>query len=168
MKRITGILLMICMLFGTGAWAESRITEEQRNLWLSDDQYYYRQLSAEHKAAWEQDIYNALNYPDQVKAENWDMRMQALASMIVTDNPRIFWIDWIDSQGMLRYETGTVATYAPLEFPDGKSLKDLQEIFLRAIDGDVSEISGALPAKAGIREKAKAIHDWVCKNNSYN
>ena len=49
-----------------------------------------------------------------------------------------------------------------------KTLQDMQQIFLRAIDSAVKEISGKLPSKPSIKQKAKAIHDWICTNNSYN
>lgn len=139
-----------------------------RETWLSKDQYYYQQLSDAHKAAWTIDIENVLHYPDQTQAGTQDLRNQALASMIKTDNPRIFWIDWIDSRGLLRFETGSVATYAALQFPDGQTLETLRETFLAGIDAAVADIARNLSADADARTKAKAIHDWLCRNNVYN
>ncbi len=136
--------------------------------WLSKDQYYYNQLSAAHKKAWDFDITNVLNYPEQTPSSARDVRHQALAPMIKADNPRIFWIDWIDSQGLLRYETGSTATYAPLTFPNGKTLSSLQETFLAAIPKAVAAIEKTLPANPTAADKARAIHDWLCKNNTYN
>lgn len=142
--------------------------EEKKAIWLNPNPYYYPQLSDAHKAAWENNIENVLNYPDQTKAASQDRRHQALASMIRLDNPRIFWIDWIDSYARLRYETGTETTYAQLPMPDGKTLEQMQETFLAAIETAKQEISKNLGSKTGTRDKAKAIHDWLCRNNRYN
>ena len=82
MKRTAALLLALAMLLcGVTALAL------ERDAWLSADQFYYQQLSPEHKAAWENDIANALSYPEQTKAAQ-DRRHQALACMIKADNPR--------------------------------------------------------------------------------
>lgn len=140
----------------------------ERSEWLSPDQYYYSQLSPEHKAAWETDITNALNYPEQTAAARSDMRMQALASMIQTDNPRIFWIDWIDSTGCLRYETGSTAHYKGMELPQGMALIAYQVIFRSMADSAAAQIAASLPADAGAEAKVRAIYAWLCENNVYN
>lgn len=142
--------------------------EEKKAIWLNPNPYYYPQLSDAHKAAWEKNIENALNYPDQVKASNQDRRYQALASMIKLDNPRIFWIDWIDSNARLRFETGSTATYAAMEIPGGKTLAQMQETFLAAIEEAKQEITKNIGGKTSTRDKAKSIHDWICRNNRYN
>lgn len=140
---------------------------ELKKTWLSTGQYYYQQLSQEHKKAWEDDIANALRYPNQTAVAR-DVRHQALSPMIKLDNPRIFWVDWIDSNGRLRYETGNVAHMGALQFPAGETLSSLQEDFLAAIPKAVAEIEKKLPANATKRDIAKAIHDWICINNTYN
>lgn len=142
-------------------------TELLRTTWLSKDQYYYQQLSDAHKAAWEIDIDNVLHYPNQTQAHVKDRRNQALASMIETDNPRIFWIDWIDSRGMLRYETGSTPIYE-MDIPEGETLASLQQKFLTAIDAAVADISKDIPADADVRTKVKAIFDWICRANEYD
>ena len=169
MKRILRFFLILTLLsvFTLCAAAEDNLAA-QKEIWLSDDQYYYQQLSPEHKAAWETDVANALTYPVQTDAASVDLRYQALASMIKTDNPRIFWIDWIDALGRLRYDTGSTATYAAMAFPEGTTLETHKELFLAAIDTAVAEIQASLPANAGVYDKAKAIHDWLCVNNTYN
>ena len=141
---------------------------ELKPLWLSKNQYYYQQLSAQHKQAWEVVIRNVLLYPNQSPVSPRDTRRQALGPMIKLDNPRIFWIDWIDTNGRLRYETGVVAHMGALQFPQGQTLASLQETFLAAISKAVAQIEKSLPANASSRDTVKAIHDWLCKNNSYN
>ena len=100
MKTTMALLLTLALLCGATALALDGAD------WLSADQYYYQQLSPEHRAAWADDVANALSYPAQQKAER-DRRHQALACMIKADNPRIFWIDWIDSDAILRFDTGS-------------------------------------------------------------
>lgn len=170
MKRIISAVLLSALIFcmaPCSVRAEGSALDAMKSIWLSEDQFFYQQLSPEHKAAWETDIYNALFYPDQ-KMGAVNMRCQALAKMIKCDNPRIFWIDWIDSKGLLRYETGSVVTYAALKLPDGKTLPQLKRAFLEGIEAAKTEITAKLSPNAGVREKAKAIHDWLCENNSYN
>ncbi len=135
--------------------------------WLSPDQYYYQQLSDQHKAAWEQDIANVLSYPSQMKASQ-DRRMQALASMIKTDNPCIFWIDWIDSNGILRFETGSTPHYEGIKMPDGVTLDQYQTLFQNGVNAAAEEIRGQVGADAGAEAKARAIYAWLCDNNTYN
>lgn len=139
----------------------------ERSEWLSPDQYYYQQLSDEHKAAWERDIRNVLSYPQQSKASR-DRRHQALASMIKTDNPRIFWIDWIDSNAMLRFDTGNTPHYQGVKLPGGRTLADYQAMFEAGVDAAVKEISAKLPRNANAKTTAKAIYQWLCNSNEYN
>lgn len=165
MKRLLILFLTAMLTLGSAA-GESAL--QARENWLSPDQYYYRQLSAQHQKAWEFDISNALRYPDQKPSSGRDRRRQALASMIKHDNPRIFWIDWIDSNGRLRYETGSEATLAPLRLPDGKKIIYFQATFQNTIPTVVADIRSSLPKNAGERDVLKAIHDWLCRNNTYN
>ena len=167
MRKLLCLTLLMSLLLGcTPARAESLYDREN---WLSPDQYYYGQLTSfQHQNAWEVNITNALRYPNQRAASGRDYARQALASMIKHDNPRIFWIDWIDSNGRLRYETGSNATLAPLEIPGGKKLLYHQATFLNTIPLVVEEIRAALPANATEKDTLKAIHDWLCQNNSYN
>ena len=112
MKKTVCMLLLLALLIGS-----TPALALERSDWLSPDQFYYQQLSPEHRAAWENDVSNALAYPDQRKMEK-DRRNQALASMIQTDNPRIFWIDWIDSNAMLRFDTGSTPHYEGVRLPE--------------------------------------------------
>ena len=159
MKKLIALLLMLTLLGSAAALEPSD--------WLSPEQYYYQQLSAEHKAAWERCIANVLSYPEQTRAAS-DRRHQALASMIKTDNPRIFWVDWIDSTAWLRYETGSTAHYQGLTFPAGKTLADYQQLFLESVDAAVQAISATLPKNADAKAKVKAVYKWLCDNNTYN
>lgn len=138
-----------------------------REAWLSPYQYYYQQLSPEHKAAWERDVENALGYPRQTK-QTKDRRNQALASMIKTDNPRIFWIDWIDSNALLRYDTGANAHYDGMVMADGNTLEMHQLQFALGIRAAVGEIEKGLPRNADRKTIVKAVYSWLCKNNTYN
>lgn len=142
--------------------------DELKAIWLSDNQYYYNQLSAEHKQAFEDCISNTLNYPNQSPAAGSDYRRQALGPMIKKDNPRIFWVDWVDSNGRLRYETGDTAHMGAVQFPEGETLPSLQDKFLSGISTAVTQIKKNLPANASTRDTVKAIHDWLCENSSYN
>ena len=135
--------------------------------WLSPDQYYYQQLSDEHKAAWANDIANVLAYPDQSKAEK-NIRQQALASMIKADNPRIFWVDWIDSTAMLRFDTGSTPHYEGVKLPGGATLAEYQTLFAQGVEDAVDEIAQSLPEDADAKAKVRAIYAWLCDNNSYN
>ena len=159
MKKFLAILLLLS-LAGSAAALE-------RADWLSPDQYYYQQLSPEHKAAWEHAITNALSYPDQTLYIS-DTRHQALGPMIKADNPRIFWIDWIDSTSLLRYETGSTTHYKGLEFLDGMTLAEHQQIFDQGVDAAVKQITARLSKKADAKAKVKAIYKWLCDNNTYN
>ena len=159
MKRILCVLLMLA--FCVPALAE------KRSKWLSSDQFYYQQLSEEHRAAWENDISNVLAYPEQTKMD-CERRHQALACMIKADNPRIFWIDWIDSRAMLRFDTGSEPHYGAVKLPGGAALKDLKADFNAGLKRAVAEIKEGLPEKANKRKKAAAIYSWLCENNSYN
>ena len=162
MKQTAALLLALAMLLcGVTALALERYA------WLSADQFYYQQLSPEHKAAWENDIANALSYPEQTKAAQ-DRRHQALACMIKADNPRLFWIDWIDSEALLRFETGSVAHYEGVSLPAGLTLADAQAQFTAGVERAVAEISGKLSSKADVRAKVRAIYAWLCENNTYN
>lgn len=161
MKKVLGFALAVLLMGSASALAL------ERSEWLSPDQYYYQQLSAEHKAAWEKDITNALSYPNQ-KKQNKDRRQQALAKMIIADNPRIFWIDWIDSNAMLRYDTGNTAHYDGVKLPKGTTLAQHQTIFAQGVDDAVAQIKAKLPKKADAKAKVKAIYNWLCKNNTYN
>lgn len=151
-----------------GGLPSTEVLKQRMQLWTSPYQHYYQQLSPEHISAWQYNMINVLAYPDQAAARSYDMRRQALASMIKHDNPRIFWIDWIDGYSLLRYETGNTATNAALIIPEGRTLQDMQDAYTRGVEKAASEINKSFSAKAGVKEKAKAIHDWICKNNSYN
>ena len=161
MKTTMALLLTLALLCGATALALDGAD------WLSADQYYYQQLSPEHRAAWADDVANALSYPAQQKAER-DRRHQALACMIKADNPRIFWIDWIDSEALLRFETGSVAHYEGVSLPAGLTLADAQAQFTAGVERAVAEISGKLSFKADVRAKVRAIYAWLCENNTYN
>ena len=159
MKKLTALLLLLTMLGSASAL--------EREDWLSPYQYYYQQLSAAHKTAWEHDIANALAYPNQANAAA-DVRHQALASMIKHDNPRLFWIDWIDTASLLRYETGSVVHHKGLTFPAGQTLADYQQLFDQGVDAAVKAISATLSKNADAKAKVKAIYKWLCDNNTYN
>jgi len=159
MKRIFCILLLLACCIPALA--------ETRSQWLSPDQFYYAQLSVEHKEAWENDISNVLAYPNQIKMEK-DRRHQALACMIKADNPRVFWIDWIDSNAMLRFDTGSEPHYGAVQLPGGNPLSHFQAVFSDSVDSAVAEINANLSANADAKAKVRAIYSWLCKNNSYN
>ncbi len=162
MKRLFYILLIAALIASSvPAFAL------ERSEWLSPDQFYYQQLSPEHKAAWENDISNALSYPDQIKQDK-ERRHQALAPMIQADNPRIFWIDWIDSNAMLRFDTGSEPHYGAVQLPEGTTLADFQAAFIAGIDAAAAEIAAGLPADADAQTKVRAIYTWMCDNNTYN
>ena len=162
MKRTAALFLALAMLLcGVTALAL------ERDAWLSADQFYYQQLSPEHKAAWENDIANALSYPEQTKAAR-DRRHQALACMIKADNPRLFWIDWIDSNAILRFDTGSEPHYGGVSLPAGLTLADAQAQFTAGVERAVAEISGKLSSKADAKAKVRAIYAWLCDNNDYN
>ena len=162
MKQTAALFLALAMLLcGVTALAL------ERDAWLSADQYYYQQLSPEHRAAWADDVANALSYPAQQKAER-DRRHQALACMIKADNPRIFWIDWIDSDAILRFDTGSEPHYGGVVLPEGTTLPELQAAFCEGVDRAVAEISAKLSAKADAKAKVRAIYAWLCENNTYN
>ena len=88
--------------------------------------------------------------------------------MIKADNPRLFWIDWIDSEALLRFETGSVAHYEGVSLPAGLTLADAQAQFTAGVERAVAEISGKLSSKADVRAKVRAIYAWLCENNTYN
>ena len=161
MKTTMALLLTLALLCGATALALDGAD------WLSADQYYYQQLSPEHRAAWADDVANALSYPAQQKAER-DRRHQALACMIKADNPRIFWIDWIDSDAILRFDTGSEPHYGGVVLPEGTTLPELQAAFCEGVDRAVAEISAKLSAKADAKAKVRAIYAWLCENNTYN
>ena len=160
MKK-TAALVLAMLLCGVAAQAV------EQDEWLGADQYYYQQLSPEHRAAWADDIANALSYPEQQKAER-NRRHQALACMIKADNPRLFWIDWIDSDAILRFDTGSEPHYGGVVLPDGMTLADYQALFLDGIGQAVAEISANLPAAADSAARVRAIYAWLCENNAYN
>ena len=162
MKKFLAILVLTSLLFGS-----MPALALERSEWLSPDQYYYQQLSDEHKIAWEDNITNALAYPNQTQMTR-DRRHQALARMIIHDNPRIFWIDWIDSDAMLRFDTGSEPHYGAVQLPDGKTLADFQTTFTAGAEAAVAEISAGLSANADAQEKVRAIYAWLCENNEYN
>lgn len=162
MRKFIAILVLTALLCGS-----MPALALERSEWLSPDQYYYQQLSPEHALAWENDINNALAYPDQTKMEK-DRRQQALARMIIHDNPRIFWIDWIDSNAMLRFDTGSEPHYGAVQLPEGKSLADMQAAFTAAAESAAAEIAAGLSANADAQEKVRAIYKWLCENNEYN
>lgn len=159
MKKLVSLLLLLTMLTTAAALEPAH--------WLSPDQYYYQQLSPQHKAAWENAIANVLSYPNQTKFAS-DRRHQALGPMIKADNPRIFWVDWIDSNGMLRFETGSVVHNKGLTFPVGKTLNDYQQLFDEGVEAAVQAIAAKLPRNADAKAKVKAIYQWLCDNNTYN
>lgn len=162
MKKMTAYVLMLVML--TGSLTALALEKED---WLSPDQYYYQQLSEEHKAAWENDVANVLSYPSQRKKTK-DRRYQALAPMIKADNPRIFWVDWIDSNAVLRFDTGSTAHYQGVQLPAGMTLADYQAKFEAGVDAAVQEISAKLPQNADAQTIVKAVYKWLCDNNDYN
>lgn len=163
MKKIIGLLLLSLLLMSSLPALALDAAD-----WLSPDQYYYQQLSEEHKAAWEYDIVNVLSYPNQAKAPVNDRRQQALASMIKSDNPRIFWIDWIDSDALLRYETGSTPHYEGVKLPQGMTLEQYQAKFQEGVTAAVAEIQAKLSSKADAKSKVRAIYAWLCDNNTYN
>lgn len=160
-KMLALILLVSLMTIGMPALAL------ERSEWLSADQYYYQQLSDEHKLAWENNITNALAYPNQTIKDS-NRRHQALARMISLDNPRIFWIDWIDSNAMLRFDTGSNPHYGAFKLPEGKTLADLQAAFTAGADAAAAEILATLPSGADAKAKVVAIYKWLCDTNTYN
>jgi len=162
MKKVVAILVMLVMLMGC-----MPAQALERSEWLSPDQYYFQQLSAEHQAAWEIDIANVLAYPNQTKAAK-DRRQQALARMILLDNPRIFWIDWIDSNAMLRYDTGSEPHYGSVKLPEGTSLSDYQAKFAAGVDAAVAAIRAKLPQGADAKTIVRTVYAWLCENNTYN
>lgn len=162
MKRTAAFLLALALLLG-GAGAQA----QERDEWLSADQFYYQQLSPEHRAAWERDIANALSYPAQQKQER-DRRHQALACMIKADNPRLFWIDWIDSNALLRFDTGSEPHYGGVVLSEGMTLPMLQTLFTEGAAKASAEIAGKLPSGADAKAKVRAIYAWLCDNNTYN
>ena len=137
----------------------------EREDWLSTSQYYYAQLSPEHKLAWEDDIANVLNFPYSMRYTR-ARQHQALGPMIKLDNPRIFWIDWIDSDAVLRFDTGSEPSYHITAFP--RDISVLQSEFLAGIDVAVAQIRSDLPQGASEQDTILAIHNWLCKNNTYN
>ena len=161
MKTTMALLLTLALLCGATALALDGAD------WLSADQYYYQQLSPEHRAAWADDVDNALSYPAQQKAER-DRRHQALACMIKADNPRLFWIDWIDSNAILRFDTGSEPHYGGLVLPAGATLASVQAEFTAGVERAVAEISDKLSSKADAKAKVRAIYAWLCENNTYN
>ena len=162
MKKTVWMLLLLALLIGS-----TPALALERSDWLSPDQFYYQQLSPEHRAAWENDVSNALAYPDQRKMEK-DRRNQALASMIQTDNPRIFWIDWIDSNAMLRFDTGSTPHYEGVRLPEGMALQAYQALFMQGAADAVASISAGLPADADVTTKVRAVYAWLCDNNAFN
>ena len=161
MRKFASLLVLLAVLTGMPALALERAD------WLSPDPYYYQQLSDAHKAAWENDIANVLAYPDQSQAVR-DRRHQALASMIKHDNPRIFWIDWIDSDAMLRFDTGSEPHYGAVQLPEGMTLAAYQAMFDAGVDAAAAQITATLPAGASSEDKVRAIYAWLCENNTYN
>lgn len=153
MKRRIFSLFLILAILGTmfvpfAAAAETGL-ETLKETYLSADQYYYNQLSPDHKAAWDFVIANVLNYPDQVESGSPNRKMQALSRMIAADNPRIFWMNEIyPNSGKIYHDTGKTLTYSlPLkgDGSTGESLTPaefhaLQETFLSAIQNDAAEI----------------------------
>ena len=162
MKRVMGLLLLCAMLVSS-----IPVLALEKEDWLSPDQFYYQQLSDEHKAAWEKDIANVLSYPSQRKMTK-NRRYQALAPMIKADNPRIFWVDWIDSNAVLRFDTGSNAHYKGVQLPAGMKLADCQAKFEAGVDEAVKEISAKLPRNADVKTIVKAVYKWLCDNNEYN
>lgn len=162
MKKIACFLLLLVLLMD----CIPALALEAED-WLSPDQYYYQQLSAQHKNAWKKDMANVLSYPRQTKVSR-DRRQQALASMIKTDNPRIFWVDWIDSNAMLRFDTGSTPHYEGVKLPAGKTLQQYQTLFLQGIEQAAQEIRATLPSRAAATAKVRAIYSWLCSNNTYN
>lgn len=148
--------------------AASTDSEQLKAQWLSENRYYYNQLSEKHQQAFETVLWNALHYPIQNPSRQKSAYHQALGPMIKLDNPRIFWVDWVDTNGRLRYDTGSVAHYDAMQLPEGETLASLQQTFLDAIPKAVAQIEKTLPNNASDRDIVKAIHDWLCINNSYN
>ena len=165
MKRILSLLLMLVLL-PSAVLAEGPAMDKAT--WLSPYQYYYPQLPETHKAAWEHDVANTLSYPEYVAAE-YDARYRALAKMIYMDNPRLFWVDWIDDYGRLQYLVKNPELFnQPMQIENGLTLADLQKNFLEAIPQAVAAIEKKLPKKANATKIVTAIHDWLCENNTYN
>jgi len=159
--------LLCLLLFATVLTSSMPAFALERSEWLSPDQFYYQQLSPEHKAAWENDINNVLSYPAQVKMPK-ERRHQALAPMIKADNPRIFWIDWIDSNAILRFDTGSTPHYGAIKISGGMTLADFQIQFDAGVESAVTEISAELSSSANAKTKVRAIYAWLCENNEYN
>ncbi len=167
MKKIVtlALALILTLSLALPVLAENALDPED---WLCADPYYWHQLSDAHKDAYDAVISNALSYPRQKPAVQRDRRYQALASMIVTENPRLFWIDWVDSFARLRFDTTAETSYDGMILPEGETLASLQQQFLAGIDDAVAQIRRDLPAKANAKAKAKAVHDWLCRSNTYN
>lgn len=166
MKRFLSILMILALLLPSAAMADD--IAGLRKTWLSKQPYYYDQLSDVHKEAWEHDIDNLLTYPVLEEGE-YHPEYRALARMIQADNPRIFWLDWIDDYGCPQYVVKNVDLWGqPMQIENGATLEELKQNFLAGIDKAVAAIRSTLPEKAGTRDKLLAIHDWLCANNTYN
>lgn len=163
MKKIFAALLALTLMIGCIPAMALSMPE-----WISPDQYYFSQLSPEHKAAWAINMVNAMNYPNQTKSTARSFYHQALGPMIKTDNPRIFWVDWIDTNGCLRYETGSEAHYQPMQLPEGMTLLAYQVIYQTMADAAINAVKANLSANPSREEIVEEIFWWLYNNNEYN
>ena len=142
--------------------------------WLSGDGkgYYYSQLDKNYKAAWQTDVDSILRYPKRKVAKKKNFRFIALSDIITLDNPKIFWVDWIDSYSRLCFYMDPDGVedenlYSPV-WPKNTSFEDLKEKFTSALEDAVLKIKKSLPENADDGKKARAIAEWLCDNNTYN
>lgn len=166
-------LITLCSLLPAQVFAAS-LSSDLRSIWLTDGGkgYYYNQLSDAHKAAWETDIDNILAYPEVPHDFGYDVpadyKYQALDRMIPADNPKIFWLDWINYRARLCYFINDPEEkFAPI-WPEGVTLDKLKTTFLNALESDKAAIANMFPANPTEKEMAKEIAIWICNNNTYN
>ncbi len=171
-KRLAAALLTVCMLAGmVPAVCASGFRKSGEETWLSDTSWYYRQLNGEDRAAWDMDVENILRYPAQQVASTPDRQRTVLTQVIRAENPRLFWVDWIDSYGRLCFYSSTSragGNYFAPRWPRGSSLEDLQEKYLHAVDRDAQQIRQALAPSFSRYDAVKEIVDWICENSTYN
>ena len=147
---------------------------QEREIWLTDggEGYYYGQLDEKYQSAWRADVNSIFKYPRLLRTKKRNIRLEAVCTAIKLDNPKLFWVDWIDAYSRMCYYIAPEKVeksnlYSPV-WPKGKKLADLKETYLKALDNAVDEITAVLPENAGERATAKAIAKWLCDNNFYN
>ncbi len=171
-KRLTAAGAVLCA-FLTLLPARARTVSGQadREIWLTEAPWYGLQLNGEDRKAWNDDVESILAYPARKTAERSESRRTALTQVIRAENPRLFWVDWIDSYGRLCFYTDKSAVkgnwFAPV-WPRGETLDTLKKKFLRAIEEDVTAIRAALPPEPSRYDILKEIVDWICDHNLYN